>query len=144
MRILIVNGPNLNLLGQREPQWYGNVSFENFVEDLRCRFPEAQLEHFQSNSEGALIDCLHQLGRQASGIVINAGAYSHTSIALADALTAVGKPTVEVHISNVFARETYRHHSYLAARCVGCIVGLGLEGYALAIEYLLRQHVPGS
>lgn len=144
MRILIVNGPNLNLLGQREPQWYGSISFEDFLENLRQRFPETQLEYFQSNSEGALIDGLHQLGQQADGIVINAGAYSHTSIALADALAAVGKPAVEVHISNVFAREAYRHHSYLTARCVGCIVGLGLEGYALAIEYLLRQHVPGS
>ncbi|MCS7036385.1 MAG: type II 3-dehydroquinate dehydratase [Saprospiraceae bacterium] len=139
MRILIINGPNLNLLGHREPQWYGNVSFETFLEELRQRFPQVQIEYFQSNSEGALIDSLHQLGQQADGIVINAGAYAHTSIALADALAAVGRPTIEVHISNVFARETYRHHSYLTARCIGCIIGLGLEGYALAIEYLLRQ-----
>lgn len=144
MRILIMNGPNLNLLGQREPQWYGNISFEAFLENLRQRFPETQLEYLQSNSEGALIDGLHQLGRRADGIVINAGAFSHTSIALADALAAMGKPTVEVHISNVFARETYRHHSYLTARCIGCIVGLGLEGYALAVEYLLRRRAPGA
>lgn len=144
MRILIMNGPNLNLLGQREPQWYGNVSFEAFLEDLRRRFPAPQLEYFQSNSEGSLIDGLHQRGQQADGIIINAGAYSHTSIALADALAAVGKPAVEVHISNVFARETYRHHSYLTARCIGCIIGLGLEGYALAIEYLLRRQPPGA
>lgn len=138
MHILIVNGPNLNLLGQREPQWYGEVPFETFLEEMRLRFPQAELEFFQSNSEGALVDALQQRGSQADGIIINAGAYSHTSVALGDALAAVGKPAVEVHISNVFAREAYRHHSYLAARCIGCIIGLGLEGYALAIEYLLH------
>ncbi len=139
MRILIVNGPNLNLLGQREPQWYGSTSFDVFLQDLRLRFAGTQLEYFQSNHEGALLDCLHQSGAKADGIVINAGAYAHTSIALADALTAVDKPAIEVHISNVFAREPFRHHSYLSARCLGCIVGLGLEGYALAIDYLLRS-----
>ncbi len=139
MQILIVNGPNLNLLGQREPWWYGNTSFEAFLEaELRPRFPQARIEYFQSNSEGALIDCLHRMGALSDGIVLNAGGYAHTSVALADAVAAVGKPTVEVHISNVFAREAFRHHSYVAAYCIGCIVGLGLEGYALAVEYLIR------
>ncbi len=140
MRIILINGPNLNLLGRREPQWYGQTSFEAFLEDLNRRFDGIHLNYFQSNSEGALIDYLQQEGPQADGIVINAGAYAHTSIALADALAAVSKPTVEVHISNVFAREAFRHHSYLTARCIGCIVGLGLEGYALAIDYLARSH----
>jgi len=139
MHILIINGPNLNLIGQREPQWYGNVSFEAFLQELQLRFAGTHLEYFQSNHEGALLDCLHQSGPKADGIVINAGAYAHTSIALADALTAVDKPAIEVHISNVFAREPFRHHSYLTARCLGGIVGLGLEGYALAIAYLLRS-----
>lgn len=144
MRILIINGPNLNLLGHREPQWYGNTSFEVFLEELKSRFVQIHLEYFQSNSEGALIDYLHQHGPSADGIVINGGVYAHTSIALADALAAVGRPAVEVHISNVFAREAYRHHSYLATRCIGCIIGLGLEGYALAIEYLLRHQAARS
>ncbi|MFN0015406.1 MAG: type II 3-dehydroquinate dehydratase [Saprospiraceae bacterium] len=139
MRILILNGPNLNLLGQREPEVYGSMSFDDFFHELKTRFGDIHLEYFQSNHEGALLDKLHEAGRQADGIVLNAGAYAHTSIALADAVAAIGAPTVEVHISNVFAREAYRQHSWLSAKCVGCIVGLGLEGYALAVEYLVRR-----
>jgi 3-dehydroquinate dehydratase-2 len=140
MRILIINGPNLNLLGRREPEIYGVHSFETYFQELKSRFSSIELEYFQSNHEGALIDKLHDSGIHAHGIVLNAGAYTHTSIALADAVSAIHKPTVEVHISNVFERESYRHHSYLAGKCSGCIIGLGLEGYALAIEYLMHRH----
>ncbi len=139
MRILLLNGPNLNLLGRREPEIYGNVTFDDFFHELKTRFSGIHLEYFQSNHEGALIDKLHDSGPQADGIVINAGAYAHSSIALADALTAIRTPAVEVHISNVFGREEYRHHSWLSAKCAGCIFGLGLEGYALAVEYFVRR-----
>lgn len=139
MRILIVNGPNLNLLGLREPHVYGNITFEDYFQELKSRFGGTHLEYFQSNHEGAILDKLHHTGLHADGIVLNAGALAHTSIALADALAAIRTPAVEVHISNVFEREAYRHHSYLSAKCDGCIFGLGLEGYALAIEYLVRR-----
>ncbi len=139
MRILIVNGPNLNLLGRREPEIYGRISFEDYFNELKNRFSGIHLEYFQNNHEGALLDKLHDAGFNADGIVINAGAYAHTSIALADAVAAIQTPAVEVHISNVFERETWRHHSWLSAKCEGCIFGLGLEGYALAIEYLVRR-----
>lgn len=143
MRILIINGPNLNLLGRREPEIYGALSFEEYFQELKSRFSSIELEYFQSNHEGAILDKLHDTGAHAHGIVLNAGAYAHTSVALADAVAAIRKPTVEVHISNVFERETYRHHSYLAAKCAGCIIGLGLEGYALAVEYLVHRHRGG-
>jgi 3-dehydroquinate dehydratase-2 len=139
MKILILNGPNLNLLGKREPEVYGRISFEEYLVELRTAFPGVTLDYFQSNHEGALIDRLHASGFEADGIVINAGALTHTSIAIADALTAVPAPAVEVHISNVFRREAYRHHSFLSDKCVGCIVGLGLQGYRLAIEYFLQK-----
>lgn len=138
MKILIINGPNLNLLGRREPALYGSRSFEDFFEELKKDFPEITLEYFQSNHEGALLDKLHSAGFSAEGIVLNAGALSHTSIALADAVAAIQTPVVEVHISNVHRREAFRHHSFLSATCVGSIVGLGLEGYRLAIEHFLR------
>ncbi len=140
MRILIINGPNLNLLGRREPEIYGSLSFDDFYHELKTRFAGVHFEYFQSNHEGALIDKLHDAGMHADGIVLNAGAYTHTSIALADAIAAIRTPTVEVHISNVFEREPFRHHSFLTAKCAGAITGLGLEGYALAIEYLVRRH----
>ena len=140
MRILIINGPNLNLLGRREPEIYGARSFEEYFLELKSRFSSIELEYFQSNHEGAILDKLHDTGAHAHGIVLNPGAYAHTSIAIADAVAAIRKPTVEVHISNVFEREAYRHHSYLAAKCAGCIIGLGLEGYALAVEYLIHRH----
>jgi 3-dehydroquinate dehydratase II len=139
MKILIVNGPNLNLLGRREPEIYGRQSFEAFFENLKLEFPQVELAYFQSNYEGALLDFLHAEGFEADGIVINAGALTHTSIALADALAAVAAPAVEVHISNVHRREDFRQHSFLASKCVGSVVGLGLEGYRLAILYFLAS-----
>ena len=139
MRILIINGPNLNLLGLREPDIYGGISFDDYFHDLKTRFGGTHLEYFQSNHEGAILDKLHDTGLHADGIVLNAGALAHTSIAVADAVAAIRTPTVEVHISNVFEREAYRHHSYLSAKCEGCIFGLGLEGYALAVQYLVRR-----
>ncbi|MCB9080523.1 MAG: type II 3-dehydroquinate dehydratase [Lewinellaceae bacterium] len=135
MRLIIINGPNLNLLGVREPDIYGRESFEDFFAALQVDFPTLTLHYFQSNHEGDLIDKLHEVGFSYDGIVLNAGAYTHTSVALADAIAAIRTPVVEVHISNVHAREAYRHHSYLSAQCVGVIVGLGLKGYELAIEY---------
>lgn len=134
--IEIINGPNLNLVGVREPEVYGSVSMEQFVEDLRQRFADIEIGYFQSNIEGELIDRIQQVGFSADGLVVNAGGYSHTSVALHDALAAVAAPAVEVHISNIFAREDYRHHSLLSSACRGMVCGLGLEGYALAIEAL--------
>ena len=141
MKILIINGPNLNLLGKREPEIYGNRSFEQFLDELRGQFPHVELDYFQSNHEGALLDRIHEAGFTVDGIVLNAGAFTHTSIALADAVGAITTPVIEVHISNVHKRESFRHHSYLSAKCVGCIVGLGLDGYRLAVEYFKRQQV---
>ena len=141
MKILIINGPNLNLLGKREPEIYGNRSFEQFLDELRGQFPEIELDYFQSNHEGDLIDRIQETGFSTDGIVLNAGAFTHTSIALADAVGAITTPVIEVHISNVHKRESFRHHSYLSAKCVGCIVGLGLDGYRLAVEYFKRQQV---
>ena len=136
MKILVINGPNLNLLGRREPDIYGNRSFEDFFGELEAAFPDVEMEYFQSNHEGAILDKLHDAGFTADGIVLNAGALTHTSIALGDAVAAIAAPVVEVHISNVHRREAFRHHSYLSAPCVGSIVGLGLEGYRLAIRHL--------
>ncbi len=136
-RILILNGPNLNLLGKREPGIYGAKSFDAYFEELGEIFPEIELTYFQSNHEGQLIDKIHETGFEYQGIVINAGGLTHTSVALADALSAVPAPAVEVHISNIHAREAFRHHSFLTSRCKGMICGLGLKGYELAIRYLL-------
>jgi 3-dehydroquinate dehydratase-2 len=132
--ILIINGPNLNLLGKREPGVYGNQSFEDYFQVLKNKYPEATLEYFQSNHEGALIDKIHETGFSYDGIVLNAGAYTHTSVAIADAIRAVTTPVVEVHISNIHKREAFRHHSFLSEACIGCIVGFGLDSYRLAIE----------
>ena len=139
MTIWIINGPNLNLLGKREPEIYGPTGFAEFFEQLQLDFPALSLHYFQSNHEGALIDKLHETGFSADGIVLNGGAYSHTSIALADAIAAIQSPVVEVHISNVHKREKFRHHSFLAEKCAGCIVGLGLEGYRLAVGWLVSR-----
>lgn len=140
MKIVLINGPNLNLLGKREPELYGNTSFGEYFLHLQERFPELELEHFQSNIEGLIVDRLQEcLQDNTSGIVLNAGAYTHTSIAIADAVAAIGLPVVEVHISNVLAREEYRKTSFIAASCAGSISGLGLEGYALAIQYLTNK-----
>jgi len=136
-KILILNGPNLNLLGKREPGVYGNQSFEDYLKDLTGLFPETEIHYFQSNHEGELIDKIHEVGFSFDGIIINAGAYTHTSIALADALSAVTTSAVEVHISNIHARESFRHHSYLTRVCKGMICGLGLKGYELAIRYFI-------
>ncbi len=139
-KITIVNGPNLNLLGVREPEIYGSQTFEDYFELLQKKFEgRAELSYFQSNFEGALIDRLHSDGFSVDGIVLNAGAYTHTSVALGDAIAGISSPVMEVHISNVHARESFRHHSYLSANCAGVIVGCGLMGYDLAIEYLLGK-----
>lgn len=137
-QILIVNGPNLNLLGKREPEIYGHQTFEQYFEILRDKFEgQVDLHYFQSNHEGALIDKIHEVGFTFDGIVLNAGGLTHTSIALADAIAAVKTPTVEVHISNVHAREEYRHHSFLSKNCIGIIIGFGLRGYDFAIQTFL-------
>ncbi len=137
MNLLIINGPNLNLLGKREPSIYGSQTFEEYFESLKAAYPQVNLHYFQSNHEGALIDKIHEVGFTFEGIIINAGAYTHTSIAIADAIGAITTPVIEVHISNIHAREAFRHHSYLGAKCVGSIVGLGLKGYRLAVEYFV-------
>ena len=134
MTIQIINGPNLNLLGVREPSVYGSTSFDNFLPRLRACFPDVQIGYFQSNIEGELIDKLQAVGFQCDGIVLNAGAYTHTSIALADCIRAISAPVVEVHISNVHQREAFRHQSMIAAACRGVICGFGLDSYRLAIE----------
>lgn len=138
-----MNGPNLNLLGKREPEVYGKQTFDEYLETLRPLFPEVRLTYFQSNHEGALIDKLHEVGFSIGGIVLNAGALTHTSIALADAIAAIKSPVVEVHISNVHARESYRHHSWLSAKCAGVLVGFGLDGYRMAVEHLWRTSARG-
>ena len=137
MKILILNGPNLNLLGRREPSVYGNRSFDEYFQVLQKRYAKHDLEYFQSNSEGEIISKIHQVGFDYDGIVLNAGAYTHTSIAIADAIRAVHTPVVELHISNVYAREEYRPRSMIAPACRGCICGFGLKGYDLAIESFL-------
>ena len=137
MRVLIINGPNLNLLGKREKSIYGDRDFETYFSELTQKFPQIELEYFQSNHEGAIIDKIHEAGFSVDGIVLNAGAFTHTSIALADAIAAVKAPVVEVHISNVHKRESFRHHSYLSANCKGVIIGFGLDGYRLAVESFL-------
>ena len=138
MTIQIINGPNLNLLGVREPDVYGCTSFDDFLPRLRACFPDVQIDYFQSNIEGELIDKLQAVGFQRDGIVLNAGAYTHTSIALADCIRAISAPVVEVHISNVHQREAFRHQSMIAAACRGVICGFGLDGYRLAIESFKR------
>ena len=138
MRILIINGPNLNLLGKREPDIYGSFSFEEYLGKLKNLFPEDSIDYFQSNSEGELIGKIHEAGFSCDGIILNAGAYTHTSIALHDAIKAVPSPVVEVHISNIYAREPFRHASVIAVACKGSIAGFGLDSYRLAMEALLN------
>lgn len=133
-KIIIINGPNLNLLGKREPEIYGSLTFETYFESLKAKFPEFELFYFQSNVEGLLIDKIHETGFSYDGIIINAGAYTHTSIAIADAIRAVKTPVIEVHISNVYTREEFRHHSYLSAACKACVIGFGMDSYRLALE----------
>ncbi len=137
MKIQIVNGPNLNLLGTREPDIYGNNDFNSFLATLRQQYPQVEIDYYQSNVEGELINKLQEVGFSADGIVLNAGAYTHTSIALHDCIKALKTPVVEVHISNVHRREEFRHHSMMAAACRGVICGFGLDSYRLAVESFL-------
>ena len=136
MNIQIINGPNLNLLGVREKSIYGDSSFESYLETLKARYPELNITYYQSNVEGEIINKLHEIGFSYDGVVLNAGAYTHTSVAIADAIAAIKTPVVEVHISNVYKREEFRHHSMLAANCKGVIAGFGMDSYRLAIESL--------
>ncbi|MBR4650902.1 MAG: type II 3-dehydroquinate dehydratase [Prevotella sp.] len=137
MKILIMNGPNLNLLGVREPGIYGSQSFEAYFEELKKRFPQVTLEYYQSNVEGELINKLQEVGFTYDGIVLNAGAYTHTSVALHDCIRSLKTPVIEVHISNVHQRENFRHHSFISPVCKGIICGFGLDSYRLAIESFL-------
>lgn len=139
MKILILNGPNLNLIGKREPEIYGNQSLEDFFKTFKNRFPDCEIDSFQSNHEGVLIDKLHEAMGKYDGVVMNPGGYAHTSIALADAVRAINIPVVEVHISNIYEREAYRHHSYTAEAAMKSIVGHGVEGYAEAVAILRNQ-----
>lgn len=134
MKILVLNGPNLNLLGVREKNIYGSESFEVFFNNLQKKYADIDLSYFQSNVEGEIINKLHQVGFSFDGIILNAGAYTHTSIAIADAIKAISTPVVEVHISNVYAREDFRHVSYIAPNAKGVITGFGLQSYELALE----------
>ena len=138
MKIGIINGPNLNLLGKREPEIYGQTSFNDFYIDLKKRHPEIDILYFQSNVEGELINKIQEWGFNYDGLIINAGGYTHTSVAIGDAVAAIKTPCIEVHISNVFAREEFRHHSYLSKHCKGIISGLGLSVYELALLYFVK------
>ena len=140
MKVEIINGPNLNLLGKREPGIYGDQSFEGYLAKLRTRFPEVEITYFQSNSEGALIDEIHRIGFSYDGIVLNAGAYTHYSVALQDAIRAVNTPVIEVHISNVHTREEFRHKSMISFACLGVICGFGLDSYRLGVEALIEKN----
>lgn len=139
MKILIVNGPNLNLLGRREPGIYGSTAFDDYLVKLRERYPQVEIDYYQSNVEGLLIDKLQQEGFTADGIVLNAGAYTHTSIALQDCIRSIKAPVIEVHISNIHTREEFRHRSMIACACRGVVCGFGLDSYRLAIEALCHE-----
>jgi 3-dehydroquinate dehydratase-2 len=139
MKILIINGPNLNLLGKREPTVYGTSSFEDYYAELRKKFGGVDFEYFQSNSEGEIIDRLHQAGFTSDGIILNAGGYTHTSVAIRDAIAAINTPVVEVHISNTLTRESFRHNSIIGPVCRGCIMGFGMESYLLGILYFVHK-----
>lgn len=138
MKIIIINGPNLNLLGKREPEIYGSMSFEEYFESLKRKFPEVDLFYYQSNIEGNLIDKIHEVGFSFDAILLNAGGYTHTSVALSDAIASVKTPVLEVHISNIYKREEFRHKSIISKECIGMISGLGLTGYELGIAYFLK------
>ena len=134
MKIQIINGPNLNLLGKREPGIYGSSPFDDYLKELKAKYPELDIDYYQSNIEGELIDKMHEVGFSADGIVLNAGAYTHTSVALHDCIRAISTPVIEVHISNVHQREQFRHHSMISSACRGVICGFGLDSYRLAVE----------
>jgi 3-dehydroquinate dehydratase-2 len=137
MKFQIINGPNLNLLGKREPEKYGTVSFEDYVGTLRFSFPRVKIDYYQSNIEGEIINKIHETGFDYDGIILNAGGYTHTSVSIADAVAAVNAPVIEVHITNISAREGFRHNSIVGRYCTGSIIGLGLLGYRLAVEALI-------
>ncbi|MGX5817272.1 type II 3-dehydroquinate dehydratase [Chitinophaga lutea] len=137
MKIAIINGPNLNLLGKREPEVYGSQTFEMYLEELRKEFPDVAFDYFQSNVEGELVNFIHDSGFTHDGIILNGGAYTHTSVAIRDAIAGIRTRVVEVHISNIYAREEFRHTSLTAAKAVGVITGLGMKGYALAVRFFL-------
>lgn len=134
MKIIIINGPNLNLLGKREPEIYGNVTFQDYLKELKNKYTSIDLEYFQSNIEGELIDKIQEVGFTYDGIILNAAAYTHTSVGIADAVKAVSSPVIEVHISNTLSRETFRHHSFISANAKGIIIGFGLKSYELALQ----------
>jgi 3-dehydroquinate dehydratase II len=138
MKVQIINGPNLNLLGRREPEKYGNLTFEEYLSMLSSRFPEVTIDYFQSNVEGEIINKIHEAGFSYDGIVLNPGGYTHTSVAIADAISSVRTPVIEVHITNIAAREEFRHTSLVGRYCAGSILGLGLDGYRLAVEAILE------
>jgi 3-dehydroquinate dehydratase II len=138
MKIQIINGPNLNLLGKREPEKYGSESFENYLGTLQMAFPNVHIDYFQSNVEGEIINKIHEVGFSYDGIILNAGGYTHTSVSIADAVAAVNAPVIEVHITNISAREGFRHNSIVGRYCSGSIIGLGLFGYRLGIEALIE------
>ncbi len=138
MDILIINGPNLNLLGKREPEIYGDRSFEDYLTELQQKYPQHSITYYQSNVEGDIINKLHETGFSNSGIILNAGGYTHTSVAIGDAIAAIKSPVIEVHISNPYAREEYRQKSMLSGKCKGLIAGFGLKGYEMAIKYLVE------
>jgi 3-dehydroquinate dehydratase II len=138
LNILIINGPNLNLLGKREPEIYGSTSFEDYFETLKTKFPDLELHYFQSNIEGEIIDKIHEVGFDFDAVLINAGGYTHTSVAISDAIAGVTTPVLEVHISNIYKREEFRHKSIITKECVGMISGLGLKGYELGIRFFLK------
>lgn len=139
MKIQIINGPNINLLGKREPSIYGSESFESYLTRLKEQYPEVELDYYQSNIEGEMINKIHEIGFSYDGIILNAGAYTHTSIALQDAIRAITTPVIEVHISNVHTREEFRHKSMISCACLGVICGFGLDSYRLGIEALLQK-----
>jgi len=139
MKIQIINGPNLNLLGKRETSIYGSESFDDYFKTLRERFAGVELHYYQSNVEGEIVNKLHETGFDFSGIVLNAGAYTHTSVAIHDAIAGIKTRVIEVHISNVYSREEFRHKSLITSKCIGLLTGFGLEGYAMAIAYFLKQ-----
>ena len=139
MKIQIINGPNINLLGKREPSIYGSQSFEDYLEELKAPYPNVTFQYYQSNVEGEMINKIHEVGFDFDGIILNAGAYTHTSIALQDAIRAIKSPVIEVHISNVHKREEFRHKSMISCACVGVICGFGLDSYRLAVEAMLSK-----
>lgn len=139
MKIQIINGPNLNLLGKREPEVYGSKTFDTFLEELKQRFRQVEFIYYQSNVEGEIINKLQETGFSVDAIILNAGAYTHTSIAIHDAIASIKTPVVEVHISNIYAREEFRHTSLITSKCAGLITGFGMEGYALAVQWALNK-----